>query len=70
MTGVIITGTDTGVGKTFVSALLAEALRRRGVSVGVMKPYASGSWSDARSLKNASGVKDPLSVITPAYFSK
>lgn len=40
--GIFITGTDTGVGKTIVSATLALLLRMRGVNVGVMKPVTSG----------------------------
>lgn len=40
--GLFITGTDTGVGKTVVTAALARALRLRGVNVGVMKPVTSG----------------------------
>jgi dethiobiotin synthetase len=40
--GIFITGTDTGVGKTVVSAALAILLRQRGVKVGVMKPVTSG----------------------------
>src|ERR1700688_979208 len=40
--GIFITGTDTGVGKTIVTAVLARLLRMRGVSVGVMKPVTSG----------------------------
>lgn len=40
--GLFVTGTDTGVGKTIVTAALARALRLRGVNVGVMKPVTSG----------------------------
>lgn len=40
--GLFITGTDTGVGKTIVTAALARALRLRGVNVGVMKPVTAG----------------------------
>lgn len=40
--GIFITGTDTGVGKTIVAAVLARLLRERGVNVGVMKPVTSG----------------------------
>ena len=40
--GIFITGTDTEVGKTVVSAGLALALRARGLKVGVMKPVATG----------------------------
>ncbi len=40
--GLFVTGTDTGVGKTVVTAALAAALRQRGVNVGVFKPVATG----------------------------
>jgi dethiobiotin synthetase len=64
-----VTGTDTGVGKTGVSAGIARALRRRGVDVGVMKPVATGAVrgvsSDAVILKEAAGVGDPLDLINP-----
>ena len=40
--GIFITATDTGIGKTVVSAGLAMALRSRGMRVGVMKPVATG----------------------------
>lgn len=40
--GIFVTGTDTGVGKTIVAAVLARLLSRRGVDVGVMKPVTSG----------------------------
>lgn len=40
--GIFVVGTDTGVGKTVVSAGLALALRERGIRVGVMKPVATG----------------------------
>jgi len=39
---IFVTGTDTGVGKTLVSAGLARLLLNRGISVGVFKPIASG----------------------------
>jgi len=39
---IFVTGTDTGVGKTLVSAGLARFLLNRGISVGVFKPIASG----------------------------
>lgn len=46
-TGIFITGTDTGVGKTIVSAVLARLLRMRGLNVGVMKPVTSGCREEA-----------------------
>lgn len=39
---IVITGTDTGVGKTLVTACLARALRLRGCAVRVLKPMATG----------------------------
>jgi dethiobiotin synthetase len=68
--GVFIAGTDTGVGKTVVAALLARALRRKGIDVGVMKPYASGSWEDSEKLRAAAGGRQPLDRVTPAFYAK
>lgn len=46
-TGLFITGTDTGVGKTVVTAALALAFRREGWQTAVMKPIQSGHrWND------------------------
>ena len=42
MRGILITGTDTGVGKTFVGCGLGAALTARGVTVGVLKPVETG----------------------------
>ncbi|MFA5043652.1 MAG: dethiobiotin synthase [Kiritimatiellia bacterium] len=41
--GIFITGTDTGVGKTFVSAALLCVLRSRGVDAVPMKPVQTGA---------------------------
>ncbi len=48
--GIFITGTDTGVGKTVVSAGLALALKARGIKVGVMKPVATGCIGNEKRL--------------------
>ncbi|NTU43352.1 MAG: dethiobiotin synthase [Nitrospirales bacterium] len=40
--GLFITGTDTGVGKTMVSAAIICLLKSRGMRVGAMKPFESG----------------------------
>ena len=40
--GIFITGTNTDIGKTVVTAALAAALHRLGVRVGTCKPIASG----------------------------
>ena len=44
--GYFITATDTGVGKTFVTAGLSAALRARGRDVAVFKPVQSGALAD------------------------
>lgn len=51
--GIFITGTDTGVGKTLVSAGLAMTLRERGIKVGVMKPVATGCYGTEERLISA-----------------
>jgi dethiobiotin synthetase len=42
MRGLTITGTGTGVGKTFVTRAIACALRRAGQRVAALKPYETG----------------------------
>lgn len=72
-----ITGTDTNVGKTFVSTGLSMAFVRRGLSAGVMKPVETGcptvgsvlAPDDAIALKEASGSKDPIDLINPFRFA-
>ena len=69
-----ITGTDTGVGKTVVTAALARCLRRRGYRVGVMKPIETGfrpdepDQSDAACLREAAASSDDWALISPYRF--
>ena len=63
--GVFVTATDTGAGKTAVTAGIAALLRRRGVDVGVFKPVSSGGTADARLLARAAGVTDALELVNP-----
>ena len=63
-----ITGTDTDVGKTTVACLLAKDARKAGFHVGVMKPFASGSWEDTGKLRSASGSTATQEEITPFFF--
>lgn len=75
--GLLVTGTDTGVGKTFVAAGLVRLLRARGIDCGVMKPAETGHdariagpWpADARTLAMAAGTLDPLEVVCPYVFA-
>ena len=52
MRGFYVTGTDTGVGKTVVSAALLHALRARGLAAVGMKPVASGCEQTPEGLRN------------------
>ena len=73
--GVFVTGTDTEIGKTFVSTALAAAARKTGLKVGVMKPVASGAQrtpgglrnEDALALMTAAGETD-YSIVNPYCF--
>ncbi len=72
-TGLFVTGTDTGVGKTLITAGLAHALRAMGIDVGVMKPVETGcpirggrlQPSDALTLREAAGSRDALDMVNP-----
>ncbi len=72
-----MTGTDTEVGKTFVTALLARRLRKTGVRVGVYKPVASGCpfeqgqliAPDAARLWEAAGRPLTLAQVCPQRFA-
>ena len=50
-----ITGTDTEVGKTYVTKLLIESLRADGVDAVGFKPISCGDREDGRLLAEASG---------------
>lgn len=74
--GILITGTDTGVGKTIVAAALAAQFKKSGYNVGVMKPVQTGCIyrrgeliaTDARFLRQAAGIDDPMEWVCPYRF--
>jgi dethiobiotin synthetase len=73
--GLFVAGTDTGVGKTVVTAGLALALRARGYSVGLAKPVQSGALAgdpdgDAMVLKRWTGVPEAPAEIAPYAFAE
>jgi dethiobiotin synthetase len=74
LTGVFVAGTDTGVGKTTVTAALAVQIQTRGRSVGIMKPIETGisidgdDGSDAERLRTAAGITDAMELISPCRF--
>ena len=72
---IFITGTDTGVGKTMVTAALARHFRSRGLNVGVMKPIETGVddpdklGPDAALLRWAAQAEDEESLLSPYRFA-
>ena len=46
--GLFVTATDTGVGKTYVTALIARELKKAGRVVGAYKPVCSGAEADSK----------------------
>jgi len=70
-----ISGTDTDIGKTYVTAGLAVTFRMMGIDVGVMKPFAAGKAQkkgfkseDVEILANAAQVSDPEKLLNPQFF--
>jgi len=78
MPGIFITGTDTDVGKTAITAGLAGALKNKGYDVGVMKPVQSGAGSrngrlyshDAEFIQKAASSHDNEELICPVLLKE
>lgn len=64
----VITGTDTGVGKTVLTGLLVYYLRRTGLDAVALKPFCSGSRADARHLRSMQDNALTLAQINPFFF--
>jgi len=68
-----VTGTDTGVGKTQVSAALLRVMAARGLEPFAFKPFESGLVSlsrpgDGLTLQQAAGGRQPLETVTLFRF--
>ena len=75
MKSLFITGTDTDVGKTYITAGLAVVIRKMGIDVGVMKPFAAGTAQkkgykseDIKILSKAAQACDPEKLVNPQFF--
>lgn len=76
MRAYFVTGTDTGVGKTLVTAALLRRLRAAGVRVAGMKPVAAGAMAgpegraneDALLLQAESSVRHPYALVNPCLY--
>jgi dethiobiotin synthetase len=74
--GIFITATDTGVGKTIVSAMIIRAMVVRGIKVAAMKPFETGCQrqgdelvpSDGLFLRDMAGMDDSIDIVTPVRF--
>ena len=66
-----ITGTDTEIGKTYVTCALLRDLRARGLNPMGYKPLACGDRSDPRAMRDALGADAAtlsLDLINPIYL--
>ncbi len=74
--GYFVTGTDTGVGKTLVSAALLRYFVQRGFRAVGMKPVAAGCewrdgvayWDDVEQLRAAGNVDAAQVLVNPYRF--
>ena len=57
---VFITGTDTGVGKSIFTALLAIDYLKQGKTVAISKPIQTGSEKDTDLVKKLTGNNIPM----------
>ena len=63
-----VTGSDTGVGKTFFCSLLIRALRARGLDTVGFKPICCGERDDALLLHSAAGGTVSLNDVNPVWL--
>jgi dethiobiotin synthetase len=74
--GYFITGTDTGVGKTIVTAAILRSFIKKGLKVGAMKAIETGCLnkdgillpSDGMFLRDMAEMSDSIDLITPLRF--
>lgn len=74
--GYFITGTDTGVGKTIVTAAILRSFIKKGFKVGAMKAIETGCLnkdgillpSDGMFLRDMAEMNDSIDLITPIKF--
>ena len=64
----LVTGTDTGVGKTFVTSGLVRFARSQGLDSVGMKPICTGDNDDVRQLLEACGFCEPEHLINPVWY--
>lgn len=65
---IFVTGTDTGVGKTFLVSMLVHHLRQDGVHALAMKPFCSGGRDDVKSIQSVQRGELTDDEVNPFYF--
>lgn len=68
MPSFFITGTDTGIGKTFFTCWLVRAWLAQGHTAAALKPISTGDREDALRLQDAVGSRLKLDEINPLHF--
>ena len=68
MSGFFITGTDTEIGKTYVTCLLIRDLCARGFRASGYKPLACGDRGDALAMLEAAGSELAPDRVNPVYL--
>jgi dethiobiotin synthetase len=66
--GLFVTGTDTGVGKTWITSLIVRGLRQMGRGAVGLKPFACGDRLDAEALYEANGGVLSMDAINPVWM--
>src|SRR5829696_8166920 len=74
----LITGTDTGIGKTIIAASIAQILHEQRHRVAVFKPAGSGCVhrreglvsEDAELLAHCANARHPLDLICPQRYAE
>ena len=67
---IFVTGTDTGAGKTLLTALMLQNLRSAGIHALAMKPFCSGGRGDVRLLQSLQKGELSDAEMNPFYFAK
>lgn len=81
MRGLLVTGTDTDVGKTFIAAHILKLMRQQNLKIGAYKPVCSGAilqsdgqnlcdpvWADVEALSSSLSHEFPRDWICPQRF--
>ncbi|NUU62707.1 dethiobiotin synthase [Paenibacillus agri] len=71
--GLFVTGTDTEIGKTVITAAITATLRAEGLNAGVWKPVQSGAplgsgLTDAERLLKSTGINERPEAVAPFTF--